>query len=153
MPDPITDNLNTDIAIASAVRTLLTTPAILTVFNDAIAAAVKQQVDLALAAAVDEMLHADNISNAIRDELEGEPRWFRSTVENIIENHIDTDEIADEAKSKVIENLDLDELNIEDKVNEIIDNRDTALSDDDIDRIATRVCKVIVIQPYNKSFM
>lgn len=102
------------------------------------------------------LINEDSARQFLRDELEGEPRYFTRAVESAVKASIDTDDIASTAKDRVLEDLDLDDLNIEDKINEVLDNRggrDSDLDDEDIDRIATRVCKVIRLEPQNKSFM
>lgn len=192
MTDHITDELTSDMAIAAALRTFLTSPPIISMIQACVTEATTAEVQRLMASSlildnvtaalrspsstaqlrlsdalgaliradIEEstryLLNEDSARDFIRDELESEPRYFTRAVESAVEASIDTDEIASNAKDRVLEDLDLDDLNIEDKINEVLDNRggrDTDLDDEDIDRIATRVCKVIRLEPQNKSFM
>jgi len=115
MNDPVTEQLNNDIAIASALRTFLTSPAIISMIQACVTEAANAEVQ--------RLMSADRIRNAIKDELEDCPRYFTRAVEDIAQGSIDIDDIADTVKDRVIDDLDLDTV-VSDKLIEHFDDDD-----------------------------
>jgi len=116
MNDHITDDLTTDMAIAAALRTFLTSPAIISMIQACVTEAAN--VDL-----VQRLISDDRIRNVIKDELEDCPRYFTRAVEDIVQGSIDIDDIADTVKDRVIDDLDLDTV-VSDKLIEHFDDDD-----------------------------
>jgi hypothetical protein len=115
MNDHITDNLTTDMAIAAALRTFLTSPAIISMIQACVTEAANAEVQ--------RLISDDRIRNAIKDELEDCPRYFTRAVEDIVQGSIDIDDIADTVKDRVIDDLDLDTV-VSDKLIEHFDDDD-----------------------------
>ena len=87
MNDPITEQLNNDIAIASALRTFLTSPAIISMIQACVTEAANAEVR--------RLMSADLIRNAIKEELEDSPRYFTRAIQYTIEE--DVTRMIDEA--------------------------------------------------------
>jgi hypothetical protein len=163
MNDHITDDLTTDMAIAAALRTFLTSPAIISMIQACVTEAANAEVQRLISddrilnvvsAAISapcspaqsrlsdklgsviradiaeetrNLLSEDSARDFIRDELESSPRYFTRAVESAIEGSIDTDDIADIAKDRVLEDLDLDS-DVSDKISEYFDDDDNLRS-------------------------
>jgi hypothetical protein len=115
MNDHIADDLTTDMAIAAALRTFLTSPAIISMIQACVTEAANAEVQ--------RLMSADRIRNAIRDELEDEPHYFTRAIERVADSYIDIDDIADTVKDRVIDDLDLDTV-VSDKLIEHFDDDD-----------------------------
>ena len=130
MNDHITDDLTTDMAIAAALRTFLTTPAIISMIQACVTEAANAEVR--------RLMSADLIRNAIEDELEEEPRYFTRAIERVVDAHIDVDSISDNIKEQVLDDIDLDGV-VGDKLIEHLDD------DDNLRSITRRVVESISI--------
>ena len=124
MNDHITDNLTTDMAIAAALRTFLTSPAIISMIQACVTEAANAEVQRLIS---EVFFEGDRIRNAIKDELEDCPRYFTRAVEDIVQGSIDIDDIADTVKDRVIDDLDLDTV-VSDKLIEHFDGDDNLRS-------------------------
>jgi hypothetical protein len=187
MNDHITDELTSDIAIAHALRTFLSSPAITSMIQACVTEAANAEVQRLISddrilnvvtAAISAsfpsspaqsrlsdklgsviradiaeetryLLNEDTARDFIRDELESQPRYFTRAIENIVEASVDTDEIVDTVKDRVIEDIDLDDLGIEDKINEALGSRTADIGDhiveyfDDDDNLAALTKRII----------
>jgi len=119
MNDHITDDLTTDMAIAAALRTFLTSPAIISMIQACVTEAANAEVR--------RLMSADLIRNAIEDELEDEPRYFTRAIERVVDAHIDVDSISDNIKEQVLDDIDLDTV-VSDKLIEHLDDDDNLRS-------------------------
>ena len=115
MNDHITDDLTTDMAIAAALRTFLTSPAIISMIQACVTEAANAEVQ--------RLISDDRIRNAIKDELEDCPRYFTHAIERVVDAHIDVDSISDNIKEQVLDDIDLDGV-VGDKLIEHFDDDD-----------------------------
>jgi hypothetical protein len=185
MNDHITDELTSDIAIAHALRTFLSSPAITSMIQACVTEAANAEVRRLMSSdrildtvwkaisspatiaesrlrdsveklirdetsdATRYLLNEDTARDFIRDELESQPRYFTRAIEGIVEASVDTDEIVDTVKDRVIEDIDLDDLGIEDKINEALGSRPADIGDhiveyfDDDDNLAALTKRII----------
>jgi hypothetical protein len=165
MNDHITDDLTTDMAIAAALRTFLTSPAIISMIQACVTEAANAEVQRLISddrilnvvsAAISapcspaqsqlsdklgsviradiaeetrNLLSEDRARDFIRDEIEDEPHYFTRAIERVADSYIDIDDIVDTVKDQVIDDLDLDNLGIDDKINEVLESRTADIGD------------------------
>jgi hypothetical protein len=117
--DHISASIATSEEIAAAVRIFLNTPSIRDIF--------KSIVRDEIIEATRYLLTEDTARDFIRDEIESEPRYFIRAVESAVENVLDTDAIVEDAKTQVLDDLDLG-ADIKDHISEYFDDDDNALA-------------------------
>jgi hypothetical protein len=117
--DHISASIATSEEIAAAVRIFLNTPSIRDIFKSMVADAVGE--------ATRYLINEDAARDFIRDEIESKPRYFTRAVESAVEDALDTDAIVEDAKTQVLDDLDLG-ADIKDHISEYFDDDDNVLA-------------------------
>lgn len=151
--DHISASIATSEEIAAAVRIFLNTPSIRDIFKSMVADAVLStmsdtlerasvscsneqarfrnilsvHIEAAVGEATRYLINEDAARDFIRDEIESEPRYFTRAVESAVENALDTDAIVEDAKTQVLDDLDLG-ADIKDHISEYFDDDDNAIA-------------------------
>ena len=141
--DHISASIATSEEIAAAVRILLNTPSIRDIFKsmvaDAVLSTMSDTLERASVSCSNEQARFRNILSVhiedavgeardfIRDEIKSEPRYFTRAVESAVENALDTDAIVEDAKTQVLDDLDLG-ADIKAHISEYFDDDDNALA-------------------------